>query len=219
MTALRFLTLFLYFSVFCHWGLSVRIIGGRPGYLPYQASLRLRTGSNHFCGGTIIGPFYILTAGHCIVIQIASRAAMLNPRAIFVVVGQTELEMMTNSTKRNVAKIVVHKDFHPGAAENDIALLRLNSELPLSPEMPINAIPLNTDHLKAGETCVASGWGSIQPSPTKLNHELHLVDVHVFTLNKCSSMYRVAGVTLHPGMLCAGSYAGGKDACQVFYTS
>lgn len=48
-----------------------RIVGGTNadvGEFPYQVSLQLKglLGGGHFCGGSIIAPNVILTAGHCV---------------------------------------------------------------------------------------------------------------------------------------------------------
>lgn len=46
-----------------------RIVGGNDapdGAYPYQVSIKNAKTGNHFCGGSIITPKTVLTAGHCI---------------------------------------------------------------------------------------------------------------------------------------------------------
>jgi secreted trypsin-like serine protease len=48
-------------------GKSNRIVGGqpaKPGQFPYMVSLQL--GGWHFCGGSILNEWVILTAAHCL---------------------------------------------------------------------------------------------------------------------------------------------------------
>lgn len=45
-----------------------RVVGGsnaEPGQFPYIVSLRRTSGNSHFCGGTIVSSFHIVTACHC----------------------------------------------------------------------------------------------------------------------------------------------------------
>ncbi|XP_031345138.1 trypsin epsilon-like [Photinus pyralis] len=92
-------------------------------------------------------------------------------------------------------------------------MLKLDRQLPLSANSPINSIQLNTDALKVGETCVASGWGSTSPT-SALSDKLMLVDLQIISQSVCSDKYNELKIKLYPGMFCAGSPNGDKDACS-----
>ncbi len=46
-----------------------RIVGGGPSTLgdwPFMAALVFKPSGNQFCGGTVIAPTWVLSAGHCV---------------------------------------------------------------------------------------------------------------------------------------------------------
>lgn len=56
--------------------LSGRIVGGAdavPGQFPYQISLRVK--DSHNCGGSIIDNSWILTAAHCVAVNVTGNVA------------------------------------------------------------------------------------------------------------------------------------------------
>lgn len=51
-----------------------RIVGGddaSPGQFPYQISLRIK--DSHTCGGSIIDNEWILTAAHCVAVNVTGK--------------------------------------------------------------------------------------------------------------------------------------------------
>ena len=102
-----------------------KIVGGEPAASQtwgWMASLRFSNTDAHFCGGSIISAWYILTAAHCTI-------DMASPTALRVFVGSTDL--VSTVQVRNVAKIVNHPSYSDTTYVNDIAILKLSSALDL----------------------------------------------------------------------------------------
>lgn len=181
-----------------------QIVGGFPidiTEVPYQVSLRKN--GRHSCGGSIISPNWILTAAHCLV-------------------GVTEDEMSVRAGStykehdgviRNVVRLVLHPTWDPDTNEGDIALMELESPLPLDGvtmatiEMPEQG----EEDPEEGSKAIVSGWGQ-----TLNKHHSNLIlratFVPIVHRNNCQKAYR--RLTISHQMLCAGFLFGGHDSCQ-----
>ncbi|XP_014226197.1 mite allergen Der p 3-like [Trichogramma pretiosum] len=153
-----------------------RIIGGsRANYgdLKYQVSLQFLTTSgctHHFCGGSILDEYHIITAAHCITEKNTHR---LNNIPITVVAGTSQLHKKQSHPALYHA---VDEVFIPTAwlqypqknLENDIAVLKLKDPLPLRSNPKISAIklPQPNDYLPPNSVPVKiSGFGSDYQTP------------------------------------------------------
>jgi len=103
-----------------------RIVGGQPakrGQFPYQAGIV--TASQAFCGGSLIGHKWVLTAGHCV-----HRA-----KSFTVTLGETDRK--ANEPGRVIAtttKAILHENFSGSTVTHDIAILQLPQDVQYSGE-------------------------------------------------------------------------------------
>ncbi|XP_041088681.1 transmembrane protease serine 2 isoform X3 [Polyodon spathula] len=105
---------------------STRIIGGtvaRAGEWPWQVSLQIN--KQHICGGTIITPYWIVTAAHCV--ETYSR-----PSYWTVVAGLLKLTEMQAVPGSSVSLIIANKNYKSQTKDNDIALMKLTRPLAFS---------------------------------------------------------------------------------------
>lgn len=59
---------------------------------------------------------------------------------------------------REVSRIFIHENFHPGALRNDYALLILTQPLELAENIDVVCLP-EANEVFDGAQCFASGWG------------------------------------------------------------
>lgn len=107
-----------------------------------------------FCGGSLIAPDVVLTAAHCVnggrfetaVRVFAGCNAVRGPRDC--------------DEERAVVQMVLHPDWNDTTLANDVALLRLDSPLPLSGRINTVCLPSSAeDQPGEGEVVDTAGWG------------------------------------------------------------
>jgi secreted trypsin-like serine protease len=112
-----------------------KIVGGESAASEtwnWAVSLRRSSTGSHFCGGSVISPWHILTAAHCTI-------NLVSPSSVRVVVGSIYLS--NGVQQRTVAKIYNHPLYSSSTYVNDISILKLSSALDLS-QAGINLICL-----------------------------------------------------------------------------
>ncbi|XP_048037470.1 transmembrane protease serine 2-like [Megalobrama amblycephala] len=182
-----------------------RIVGGSTvnskGVWPWQVSLQA---SGWHCGGSIITPYWIVTAAHCV-------HEISNARDLTVYAGYLTRSEMRSATGNSVSRIVKH-DYNPRTSDNDIALMKLKRPLTITSNVRPVCLPNKGMYFSAPQECYITGWGTLSEggsSPETLQEaKIQLIDRTI-----CNSP-QVYNGQITDTMICAGKLQGGVDSCQ-----
>ncbi|XP_045501892.1 chymotrypsin-2-like [Colias croceus] len=156
-----------------------KIIGGEDasdGAFPYQVSLRsIYKKENHFCGGSIIRPTWVLSAAHC--------TQRIRPTSIIVVVGSNLIS--SGGTVYNVTKIINHEDYNPGTISDDISLLKIAGEISFNSKVALIALP--DEPTQPNTDSVLTGWGAFNNARTKPD-KLQVLYVQIIPVQECKEV-------------------------------
>ncbi|KAJ7398627.1 Chymotrypsin-like protease CTRL-1 [Pitangus sulphuratus] len=181
---------------------SERIVNGQnavPGSWPWQVSLQTRSGS-HFCGGSLINQYWVVTAAHC----------NFNPSAHVVVLGEYDLSSSAEPVQvKTVSRAITNPSWNPNTMNNDITLLRLSTPAQLGSRVaPICLAPSNLV-LPNNAQAVTTGWGRTNPNSQALATSLQQVVVPLISQSQCMQYW---GNRITSAMICAGG--AGASSCQ-----
>ncbi|XP_050070919.1 chymotrypsin-2-like [Anopheles maculipalpis] len=182
-----------------------RIVGGYdavPGQFPYQVSLR-RPPNFHFCGGSIIGPRWVLSAAHC---TISMEPANLN-----VYVGSVKLA--SGGIYHRTMRVVNHPLYDPDTIENDISLIQTVQPIVFNEDTQPIALP--STNLLAGTGATISGWGrsnTMDSGTAEVPDNLQYLTVDVLTMEECRAE-RPGSNNIFDSVMCVSSPSG-QGACS-----
>lgn len=197
------------------------IIGGSDvpdGKYPFMTTLQYEPRGDtaydrHICGGTLIGPYAVLTAAHCVYGVPEEELTDFS-----VIVGRTLLTNEGQGHARDIEQIFVHPKYDPlaGAFAPDVAVLLLTE--PVTDIQPVQLATPGTDALeRPGRSVTATGWGNIvQQDPFPGGgvfvgpDRMQEAAMPVVSDDECQISYD--GALLPEYEVCAGRT--GKDACQ-----
>ncbi|XP_059208094.1 transmembrane protease serine 2-like [Centropristis striata] len=176
------------------------------GAWPWQVSLQTsdEPSDQHVCGGSIISPYWILSAAHCF--QHDS-----GPESWTVRSGDVSLSKMRLKDGNTVNKIITHQQYNQETHDNDIALLKLDTPLTFSRTVRPVCLPNMGVDLSAGQRAWITGWGAL--STAGYPDRLKQAQVTVYSRETCNYPYVLDGKVTET-MICAGKVEGGADACK-----
>ncbi|CAG2176598.1 unnamed protein product, partial [Oppiella nova] len=163
----------------------------------------LQLDGKHGCGASIISAQWVVTAAHCV--------SEHDPAQFILRCGT--LKHAEPGTDFNIAEFIVHPEFNHGAyMDNDIALIKLASEIPLGTgNMDKISLPDQGSDMEPGAMITVTGWGYLQSGSGVNADNLQTVDLPAVLRADCVNDYPFHDIT--DNMSCAGYDEGGKDSC------
>ncbi|CAH1785836.1 unnamed protein product [Owenia fusiformis] len=194
-----------------------RIIGGKqviPLSWPWMVSLWYD--GQHYCAGTLINNYWILTAAQCFSYNRNVPRKWTANLARHDLSGNDRLQRQIN-----FAEIISHENFTNFPISNDIALVRLATPIAYSTGIFPACIPYIDPFapaLRYGDPdnrfqCFSMGWGIYSARQfSTYSNVIRQVQLPILKSSLCNSTNWYNGKVSNE-MLCAGYANGGKDTC------
>ncbi|XP_020819346.1 chymotrypsinogen A-like [Phascolarctos cinereus] len=181
-------------------GLS-RIVNGEnaiPGSWPWQVSIQDKTGY-HFCGGSIIDQYWVVTAAHCDVWQ-----------SDLVIAGEFDQGSDEEDIQvLKINKIFQNPKYNSNTISNDITLIKLATPVQYSDTVSPICLASSADDFPEGYTCATTGWGLTKFSNSQTPKKLQQASLPLLSNTQCKKYW---GNDIKDSMICAG--ASGVSSCM-----
>jgi secreted trypsin-like serine protease len=185
------------------------IVGGTAttiDQVPWQVALTTLSGFQ-FCGGSILGASWVLTAQHCV----ADGSSDMR-----VVAATTRMSQQAAGQIRTIDAVARFPGFADPTVGKDVSLVHLATPLDLSGANAkaiaiVTAADASAGATNPGVVATVTGWGTTSEGAQSTSDVLRTVDVPIVSNATATQEY---GMTISADQLPAGLTAGGKDSCQ-----
>ncbi|XP_063917041.1 serine protease persephone-like [Zophobas morio] len=159
----------------------------QPGEFPHMAALGFfnkKVNMYRFdCGGTLISPYHIVTAAHCLVNVQGNELKIARLGVINVP------EMVKNPDPKidyNVVDVIIHKHYDGRRKLNDIALVKLEKQVRFTDTIRPACLYTKNDN---PENLKVTGWGVVSFGGER-SSILQKGTLNPVPLQECSSIYQ-----------------------------
>lgn len=192
-------------------GPTPKVVGGVPGTsseYPWQAELIIESPEGNFlCGGTLIHPYIVLTAAHCLTNEYGELEVGTEVTAWL---GRTTLA--SGGTPIEAYDLWVPTAYNPYTGSSDIGFVSLWEGSSL-PRLQI-AGPTERALWTPGRAATITGWG-LTSEGGSLGSVLQAASISIIDDSTCAQpgVYGNVGFSAST-MVCAGNLAGGVGVCN-----
>ena len=217
-----------------------RIVGGTTTTAanhPWQAALVLdsRFGGTDltrlFCGGSLVTPYIVLTAAHCVFDTDpdcgsapkppcslsdpgGDGTSRLDPNDVDIIVGRTTITGAGGTENDAFRTDYIPTGYSAATKQNDFAYISIDN--PPSTQQRIDIVDeKDGPSWKVGAPTRVTGYGLTVPGNNSSKSDtLRIATVPVIADNTCGSPLVYGSLFFKQVQICAGHLAGGIDSCQ-----